>query len=165
MTTPGDRLREAETPGTFLHDVAARQFRDHARLGDGCWEWAGPVAVVGYGAIRMGQRGDRTQVYAHRLSYVIHRGPIGEGQLVLHSCDNRLCVNPTHLRLGSISDNMRDKFLRGRCHGKLTAAQRDEAASRIARGELTPADAEREYGLQSGNAKKLMKRRRAAGLL
>lgn len=74
---------------------------------DGCWEWQGNVLSDGYGSIRMpGAQGQ--PVKAHRYSWELHHGPIPEGVLVLHRCDNQRCVRPDHLFLGSQSDNMQD---------------------------------------------------------
>lgn len=74
----------------------------------GCWLWIGGVSYPpGYGRMTRGQ-------YAHRVSYEIHRGKIPVGMHVLHRCDNRLCVNPDHLFLGTQSDNMRDMMAKGR---------------------------------------------------
>jgi hypothetical protein len=76
----------------------------------GCWLWRLHVNACGYGTIRsMGQW------LAHRVSWMIHRGPIPQGVDVCHSCDVPRCVNPDHLWLGSHLDNMRDMDRKGRC--------------------------------------------------
>jgi len=54
------------------------------------------------------------QINAHRFSYVLHYGEIGDGLWVLHKCDNRKCVNPNHLYLGDAARNSRDAVERNR---------------------------------------------------
>jgi hypothetical protein len=71
-----------------------------------CWEWLGSKSSNGYGFLGIRK--------AHRISYELFNGPIGEGLFVLHSCDNPPCVNPTHLRLGTPADNHQDMMLKGR---------------------------------------------------
>lgn len=73
---------------------------------DTCWEWAGNRNQHGYGRL------DTT--YAHRLSWEFHHGPIPDGLVVMHACDNPPCVNPWHLRLGTQVENMRDMARKGR---------------------------------------------------
>jgi hypothetical protein len=72
----------------------------------GCWLWIASTAGAGYGQIKL--PGQRKQIYAHRLSYLYHKGEIPDGQEVCHSCDTPRCVNPDHLFLGTSGDNHMD---------------------------------------------------------
>lgn len=81
---------------------------------DACWPWTGTIDERGYGEVSIGQRGLEERWRAHRLSYTLFRGPIPEGKVVMHRCDNRPCVNPAHLETGSIADNNEDMFNKGR---------------------------------------------------
>jgi hypothetical protein len=77
---------------------------------DECWEWSRSLFPRGYGRVTFqGQ-----VVGAHRVAYELTHGLIPQGLDVLHSCDNRKCCNPTHLRLGTDQDNVEDKMSRGR---------------------------------------------------
>jgi hypothetical protein len=76
-----------------------------------CWEWGGKLNKKdGRPYIRVGG----IQLLAYRVVYSLVHGDIPEGQWVLHSCDNPACCNPWHLRLGTQSDNERDKYRRDR---------------------------------------------------
>ena len=76
-----------------------------------CWNWLGATGN-GYGRIANGTL--NVPVLAHRVSWEIHNGPIPKGMLVLHHCDNRLCVRPDHLFLGNHANNMEDMAKKGR---------------------------------------------------
>lgn len=75
----------------------------------GCWNWTGMRTANGYGQVKR----DGKFLFAHRYSYMILVGDIG-GLFVLHKCDNRLCVNPEHLFLGTQKDNQQDMKRKGR---------------------------------------------------
>ncbi len=77
-----------------------------------CWEWTGNRSWNGYGMLHVGKTNKR----AHRLAYQFCCGEIPPDKEVCHACDNRLCVNPSHLWLGTRTDNMRDARDKGRLY-------------------------------------------------
>lgn len=72
---------------------------------DACWLWGGAVSSSGYGVFQRGKRGELL-TRAHRFSYELHYEPIPPKLLVMHSCNNKLCVNPAHLSVGTHTDNI-----------------------------------------------------------
>jgi hypothetical protein len=72
---------------------------------DDCWEWNGALGPNGYGRVSTKKNPD---MIASRVSYELTKGEIPKGRVVMHSCDNRKCVNPAHLSVGTYLDNMRD---------------------------------------------------------
>ena len=76
----------------------------------GCWIWLGNIGSrTKNGKNHYGLIGQR-HLKAHRVSYRVFKGRIPYGKLVLHSCNNSLCVNPEHLRVGSDRDNQKDRY-------------------------------------------------------
>lgn len=83
--------------------------------GDSCWVWTGSRdEEYGYGIIGRKINGKRKNLRAHVISYEFKNGPIGAGMFVLHRCDHPWCVNPNHLFIGSIKDNVDDMVKKGR---------------------------------------------------
>lgn len=82
--------------------------------GDECWVWTGPKNGTGYGVLTHGRRGRLGTYSAHRLSFVMHVDELSRDDYVLHSCDNRVCVNPRHLHIGSHQENADEAVARGR---------------------------------------------------
>jgi hypothetical protein len=91
-------------------DVTLRFWR-YVSKGRKCWTWIGVLNENCYGRITV-RHG--STILAHRLSWIIHHGPIPHGMWVCHTCDNPPCVNPAHLFLGDARSNHDDMVRKGR---------------------------------------------------
>ena len=119
----------------------------------GCWDWVGKCYPNGYGSLQINYK----SCLAHRVSWELYRSPIPEGHVVCHGCDNRRCVNPDHLFLGTQKENVddmmrkkRNKPPRGVRSGKthLTESDVKRIRARAAAGELQK-DIAHDHGLSS----------------
>lgn len=120
---------------------------------DDCWPWTAALNESGYGVMRPDTtRRNGPTIKAHRVSAQL-AGMRIEGLKVLHSCDNPICVNPAHLRPGTMQDNSTDMVRRGRSTygenkalAKLTDAAVIEIRRRSRAGEYRKVLA-REFGV------------------
>lgn len=76
----------------------------------GCIEWTRYVGENGYGTVKHRKK----QYTAHRFAWMHKHGPVPNGMVICHKCDNRKCINVDHLFIGTTLDNVRDKIAKGR---------------------------------------------------
>ncbi len=105
-------------------------FFNHVIATDGCWYWKGARSGPRYGSFNIAGK----KVKAHRFSWELVNGKIPMGMVVMHSCDNGMCVNPDHLSLGTQKDNALDRENKGRGNQPAGSAV---AASKLTEQEVT----------------------------
>lgn len=125
-----------------------------------CLEWKGKRDKLGYG--RFGISNGKSKE-AHRVAYELFVGSIPIGMCVCHTCDNRACVNPRHLWLGTHKDNMLDKVEKGRnakgeTHGKskITWRQVDEIRRKYSTGTSIK-ELAKEFSMSTQNIRMIIK--------
>lgn len=116
----------------------------------GCWLWLGATDSRGYGQIRFNNKTSQ----AHRVSYMLYNNCILDELCVLHTCDNPICVNPEHLKLGTQQDNLQDMYNKRRNvkgeksnFSKLKKHDILEIRNKYSSGHYTQRDLAKEYNI------------------
>ncbi len=133
--------------GKKIKSIESR-FMEHVRKEPGgCWNWTGGKDRHGYGKFSL----YGTTQTAHRVSFLLNRGPILYGLFVCHECDNPACVNPDHLFTATHAENMADMVLKGRQISPAYRLTRDQVqAIRESRKPVKRLAAE--YGIDTRHA-------------
>lgn len=106
----------------MAHSTLTRFHSKYTKDPYGCWLWNTTKDRGWYGQFWFEGR----RLGAHRVSYILFKGPIPDGYFVCHSCDVPACCNPDHLFLGTHQENMRDMRLKKRAHkSRFTDAEID----------------------------------------
>lgn len=108
-----------------------KRFKDKVKIVDsGCHEWQSTIKRDGYGQFHHDGRAQR----AHKVSYELFKGEVPSGVVIMHTCDNKKCVNPDHLKLGTTRDNIADMDAKKRrgTKSKLTNADVAEIKKMLA---------------------------------
>jgi len=102
-----------ENPNATQEEILQFRIKSHIKEENGCWIWQATIGKDGYGRIEI----NKTGMNAHRASYIAFKGKIEGNQCVCHNCpggENRACVNPDHMFLGSHKENTHDMVKKGR---------------------------------------------------
>ena len=141
------------------------RFWPKVKKGEGCWEWQAAInKETGQAEFCLGR--NQTSLAA-RVAWLLTYGPIPERMYVCHHCDNRRCVRPDHLFLGTATDNQQDAIRKGRARhasgesngqAKLTLNDVQEIrATRAHRYHSSVSDLAYQYGVHRTTIYKIMK--------
>ena len=128
-----------------------------------CWIWTGYKCYWGYGIISVKSKPKK----AHRIAYEVWKGPIPDGLLIRHLCNNPACINPDHLEIGTHQDNMNDKVRANRqsrnCGPKGTRCATNKLAEEQVQSILQSKEKGRilaqQYGVSEGTISSIRHRR------
>jgi len=154
---------KAGTLSEFPKVTLEMAFESCIEKGGHCWKWTGTRNEAGYGIFILAKKAIR----AHRFSYQLWVGPLADEDVVMHTCDNPPCVNPSHLRKGTRLDNNRDAASKqrhrfGERHGMSVLSHAD--ISKIADDPRTQIQIAAEYGITQGHVSRIKSgKRRALG--
>ena len=144
----------------------AKDFWKYVYKSTDCWYWCGTLSNYGmqYGVARMWDK----QHTAHRVAWMLTNGPIQSGICVLHRCDNPICVRPSHLFLGTRSDNHSDMVSKGRASGNTIKGEQHSSSKFMERqivairkdvaGGLPFRTAGKKYGTSGTHVKRIVRR-------
>lgn len=165
-------MRESINP--IITPSIERRFWEHvpSRPNDGCWNWR-DEAHGGYSTLWIGP--GNIKITGHRLSWLMHFGPVPKGLCVCHHCDNKRCVRPHHLYLATSKQNNRDAWARGLCESirrreydrtgengpgaKLTWSQVRDIRERYAGGGVAQRELAAEFGVSRGHISGIVTRK------
>jgi hypothetical protein len=98
-------------------------------LNNGCWEYMGVLNRYYYGQFNINRNNKSKTYLAHRVSWELFSNQsIPDGKVIMHTCDNRKCCNPGHLKLGTHQDNINDMFAKGRGNRRGAIGERSHTA-------------------------------------
>lgn len=120
--------------------------------GDGCWVWTGGLDTKGYGNFNV----EGTTRRASKVAYEMAHGVSTLGVHVLHRCDNRRCVRPDHLFLGTNADNVADKVAKGRQAMKLSPDAVRDLRARYEAGGITQRDLAAAFGIGQAQVSRII---------
>ncbi len=144
--------------GIFKRPSPKEYFERHVELipFTDCHIWTGTVSGPGYGQVTVSGK----MTSAHRQSYELYSGTIPDGLCVCHTCDNRVCVNPDHLFLGTHRENTIDKLNKQRGKlAKLTKEQILAIREKYSSGNYRQEDLGKEYGVSGANISMIVSRK------
>lgn len=129
------------------------RFMDKVEKTENCWIWKGAHGKD-YGKMTVEKR----HKDSHRMAYELFKGPIPEGMWVLHTCDNRLCVNPNHLWLGTQKDNLHDMYSKRRAAKGISQWNKysNKLIVEMRSSGLTARQLSEKYGIDQNYAKRVL---------